>query len=118
MTEAFVWGGIAASSLLIGGLLVMWRPISQRTLGLVMAFGAGALISAVAFELAAEAVQRVGSSDGGRLAVGGGLMVGAITFFAGDWWIVAFPGIALAGLILSINLLGDWLRDALNPKLR
>jgi len=38
--------------------------------------------------------------------------------FAGEWWIVAFPGIALAGLILSINLLGDWLRDALNPKLR
>ena len=34
------------------------------------------------------------------------------------WWIVAFPGFALAGLILSINLLGDWLRDALNPKLR
>jgi peptide/nickel transport system permease protein len=31
---------------------------------------------------------------------------------------VAFPGIALAALILSINLLGDWLRDALNPKLR
>ena len=38
--------------------------------------------------------------------------------FAGEWWIVAFPGIALAALILSINLLGDWLRDALNPKLR
>ena len=52
--------------LLIGGLLVMWRPIPQRALGLVMAFGAGVLISAVAFELAAEAVQRVGSSDGGR----------------------------------------------------
>src|SRR6266550_3822679 len=37
---------------------------------------------------------------------------------SGEWWIVAFPGIALAALILSINLLGDWLRDALNPKLR
>jgi peptide/nickel transport system permease protein len=38
--------------------------------------------------------------------------------FSGEWWIVAFPGFALAALILSINLLGDWLRDALNPKLR
>ena len=38
--------------------------------------------------------------------------------FSGEWWIVAFPGLALAGLVLAINLLGDWLRDALNPKLR
>ncbi len=37
---------------------------------------------------------------------------------SGDWWISIFPGVALAVLILSINLLGDWLRDALNPKLR
>jgi ZIP family zinc transporter len=90
--EAFVWGGIAASSLLIGGLLVMWRPVSQRTLGLVMGFGAGVLISAVAFELAAEAVQRVGSSDGGWLAVGGGLMVGALAYSVGDWWIDRLGG--------------------------
>jgi peptide/nickel transport system permease protein len=38
--------------------------------------------------------------------------------FSGDWWISVFPGIALAALILSVNLLGDWLRDVLNPKLR
>jgi peptide/nickel transport system permease protein len=38
--------------------------------------------------------------------------------FSGEWWIVAFPGIALAVLVLAINLLGDWLRDALNPRLR
>jgi peptide/nickel transport system permease protein len=37
---------------------------------------------------------------------------------SGDWWISIFPGIVLAALILSVNLLGDWLRDALNPKLR
>jgi len=38
--------------------------------------------------------------------------------FSGEWWITIFPGIALVLLALSINLLGDWLRDALNPKLR
>lgn len=38
--------------------------------------------------------------------------------FSGEWWITIFPGIALAALVLSVNLLGDWLRDALNPKLR
>ncbi|MBN9490768.1 MAG: ABC transporter permease [Alphaproteobacteria bacterium] len=37
---------------------------------------------------------------------------------SGEWWIVVFPGITLAALVLAVNLLGDWLRDALNPKLR
>ncbi|MBV9459739.1 MAG: ABC transporter permease [Bradyrhizobium sp.] len=46
------------------------------------------------------------------------IRIGNNYLFSGEWWIVAFPGIALAALILSINLLGDWLRDALNPRLR
>src|SRR5690349_13516670 len=46
------------------------------------------------------------------------IRIGNNYLFAGEWWIVAFPGMALAALILAINLLGDWLRDALNPKLR
>jgi peptide/nickel transport system permease protein len=46
------------------------------------------------------------------------IRIGNNYLFSGEWWIVAFPGFALAILILSINLLGDWLRDALNPKLR
>ncbi|MGN6116287.1 MAG: ABC transporter permease [Nitrobacter sp.] len=46
------------------------------------------------------------------------IRIGNNYLFSGEWWIVAFPGFALAGLILAINLLGDWLRDALNPKLR
>lgn len=46
------------------------------------------------------------------------IRIGNNYLFAGEWWVVAFPGLALAALILSINLLGDWLRDALNPKLR
>ena len=38
--------------------------------------------------------------------------------FSGEWWIAVFPGAALVVLVLSVNLLGDWLRDALNPRLR
>jgi peptide/nickel transport system permease protein len=37
---------------------------------------------------------------------------------SGEWWITIFPGGALVIMALSVNLLGDWLRDALNPKLR
>jgi len=46
------------------------------------------------------------------------IRIGNNYLFAGEWWVVAFPGFALASLIVAINLLGDWLRDALNPKLR
>lgn len=38
--------------------------------------------------------------------------------FSGEWWISVFPGVVLVLLVLSVNLVGDWLRDALNPKLR
>ena len=46
------------------------------------------------------------------------IRIGNNFLFAGEWWIVIFPGIALAALVLAVNLLGDWLRDVLNPKLR
>jgi peptide/nickel transport system permease protein len=46
------------------------------------------------------------------------IRVGNDYLFSGEWWITVFPGMALAILILAVNLLGDWLRDALNPKLR
>jgi len=46
------------------------------------------------------------------------IRIGQDFLFAGEWWIVIFPGIALASLVLAVNLLGDWMRDALNPKLR
>jgi len=46
------------------------------------------------------------------------IQIGQKFLFAGEWWIAIFPGITLAALVLAVNLLGDWLRDALNPKLR
>jgi len=44
--------------------------------------------------------------------------IGNDFLISGEWWITVFPGLALVVLVLSVNLLGDWLRDALNPKLR
>lgn len=46
------------------------------------------------------------------------IRVGNDFLFSGEWWVAVFPGLALVVLVLSVNLLGDWLRDALNPKLR
>jgi len=53
-----------------------------------------------------------------RPSLGTLIRVGNDFLFSGEWWITVFPGIALVILVLSVNLLGDWLRDALNPKLR
>jgi peptide/nickel transport system permease protein len=46
------------------------------------------------------------------------IRIGNDFLFSGEWWITVFPGIMLVILVLSINIIGDWLRDALNPKLR
>jgi peptide/nickel transport system permease protein len=46
------------------------------------------------------------------------IRIGNDFLFSGEWWITVFPGLALVILVLAINILGDWLRDALNPRLR
>ncbi len=46
------------------------------------------------------------------------IRIGNEFLFSGEWWVVIFPGMTLAILVLSVNLMGDWLRDALNPKLQ
>jgi len=53
-----------------------------------------------------------------RPSLGTLIRIGNEFLLSGEWWITVFPGIALVLLVLSVNLLGDWLRDALNPKLR
>ncbi|HRJ68047.1 MAG TPA: ABC transporter permease [Beijerinckiaceae bacterium] len=51
-------------------------------------------------------------------SLGAMIQIGSRFLFSGEWWITVFPGAALAILVLAINMLGDWLRDALNPRLR
>jgi ZIP family zinc transporter len=77
MTAALGWGALAASSLIVGALLALVRNWSKRAVGAVLAFGAGALISAVSFELAEEGIK-----IGGEGAVAIGLAVGAAAYFA------------------------------------
>jgi ZIP family zinc transporter len=83
MLEAALWGIFSASSLLIGAVIALRWQIPPRIVGLVLAFGAGALISAVAFELIDEATEVAGGTG----VVGLGLAIGALTFFGGDWFI-------------------------------
>ena len=79
MIDALLAGLLAASSLLLGAGLAIVHQVHRRTLGLIMAFGAGVLISAVAYDLVADAVE---FADG--RSVVSGLFVGASVFFVGD----------------------------------
>jgi ZIP family zinc transporter len=83
MGAAFGWGILAASSLVIGAVIALMFKISLRTIGLIMGFGSGVLISAVAFDLVQEAFDK--SSGHGWVA--GGLFAGCLVFFGGDWLI-------------------------------
>ncbi len=79
MLSAFLWGGLAASSLLLGFFLA-GRGLSNRTIGIIMGFGSGALISAIAYELIPES--NIGD-PGVALACG----LGAVSFFVADRWV-------------------------------
>ncbi len=112
MGGALGWGALAASSLVIGALIGLARPWPRRAIGLVLGFGAGALISAVSFELAEEGVRLAGA-----LPVAIGLAVGAVTYFAASVRVASMGGGAalalgafLAGIpeqmVLGIGLAG------------
>ena len=79
MVEALAWGTLAASSLVVGALLAFSRSWQGPGLGLILAFGAGALISAVSFELFEEGIE-----TGGPGWTGLGLGLGAIVYYLLD----------------------------------
>lgn len=79
MLQAGFWGLVAGFALLVGAVVGLTVPIGQRAIGLVMGFGAGVLISALAFELTEEAFRLAGFD-----AVAVGLALGAVAFFLAD----------------------------------
>ena len=88
MGAAFGWGLLAGSSLILGGLIALRIPLSKLALGLIMAFGSGVLISAVAYDLVLEGYTTMAGAGG----VGLGLLAGAGTFFTGHWALDSFGG--------------------------
>jgi ZIP family zinc transporter len=80
VAEAAFWGLVGGFALLVGAAVGLWVPTGQRLIGLVMAFGSGVLISALAFDLTQEAF-----AQGGLDSVAAGMAGGALAFFLGDW---------------------------------
>lgn len=109
MLEALLWGAIASSSLVVGAALAMVRKWSDAVVGNVLAFGAGALIAGVSFELA-----EAGVDEGGPLAVGIGLAAGAMAYFFADRAVEARWGRragGAAGVPLAVGALLDGLPE-------
>jgi zinc transporter, ZIP family len=77
--EAGLWGLVAASTLVIGALIGLYVPIRRKWVALAMGFGAGALISALSFDLTEEAF-----ASGNAAVVAAGLAAGALTFYLGN----------------------------------
>jgi peptide/nickel transport system permease protein len=96
--------------------VIMLRHVLPNVMGPVLVIATINLALAIITE---ATLSFLGSGMPDTMASLGTLIrIGNNYLFSGEWWIVAFPGAALAALILAINLLGDWLRDALNPRLR
>jgi peptide/nickel transport system permease protein len=95
---------------------IMWEHVLPNVMGPVLVIAtihlATAIITEATLSFLGVGVPPTTPSLGTLIRVGNDYL------FSGEWWIAVFPGIALVVLVLSVNLLGDWLRDVLNPKLR
>ncbi len=96
--------------------LILMRHILPNVIGPVLVIVTINLALAIILE-ATLSFLGVGLSPT-QPSLGTMIRIGNNFLFSGEWWIAIFPGITLAALVLSVNLVGDWLRDALNPKLR
>jgi len=106
----------AARLIGIGPITILRRHILPNVLGPVLVIAtihlAIAIITEATLSFLGVGVPPTAPSLGTLIRIGNSYL------FSGMWWISIFPGIALVVLVLAVNLLGDWLRDALNPRLR
>jgi peptide/nickel transport system permease protein len=97
-------------------LLIMIRHVLPNVLGPVLVIATINLALAIITEATLSFLGR--GVPPTEPSLGTLIRIGQEYLFSGDWWVTLFPGVTLAVMVLAVNLLGDWLRDALNPKLR
>ncbi|NYT66390.1 ABC transporter permease [Alcaligenaceae bacterium] len=105
----------AARVIGVSSLVIMFRHVLPNVMGPVLVLAtvhlATAIITEATLSFLGVGVPATSPSLGTLIRVGNDFL------FSGEWWITIFPGLMLVLLVLSVNLLGDWLRDALNPRL-
>ena len=97
-------------------LRIMTAHILPNTLGPVLVLATIQLAAAIIIE-ATLSFLGVGVPPT-QPSLGTLIRIGSSMLMSGEWWVTLFPSLALAAIVLSINVFGDWLRDALNPRLR
>ncbi|GAP34793.1 ABC transporter permease [Piscinibacter sakaiensis] len=106
----------AARVIGVSSLRIMRRHVLPNVLGPVLVLATIQVASAIIIEATLSflgvGVPPTSPSLGTLIRVGNDFLL------SGEWWITIFPGLVLVMIALSVNLLGDWLRDALNPRLR
>ena len=106
----------AARVIGVSSLAIMRRHVLPNVLGPVLVLATIQVASAIITE-ATLSFLGVGAPPTSP-SLGTLIRIGNDYLFSGEWWITIFPGLVLVLIALSVNLLGDWLRDALNPRLR
>ncbi|MEQ1731716.1 MAG: ABC transporter permease [Vicinamibacterales bacterium] len=106
----------AARVIGLSSFTILRRHILPNVMGPVLVIGTIALALAIITE-ATLSFLGVGL-PATQPSLGTLIRIGNNFLLSGEWWITIFPGVTLAVLVLAVNLVGDWLRDALNPKLR
>lgn len=105
----------AARVIGVSSPVIMFRHVLPNVMGPVLVLAtvhlATAIITEATLSFLGVGVPATSPSLGTLIRVGNDFL------FSGEWWITIFPGLMLVLLVLSVNLLGDWLRDALNPRL-
>ena len=106
----------AARIIGLNRLQIMWRHILPNVLGPVFVISTITLALAIIAE-ATLSFLGVGAPPT-EPSLGTLIRIGQDFLFSGEWWILLFPAVILLALALSVNLLGDWLKDTLNPRLK
>ena len=106
----------AARVIGVAPLRIMFRHVLPNVLGPVLVLAtiqvAAAILTEATLSFLGVGVPPTSPSLGTLIRIGNDYL------FSGEWWITVFPGVMLVTISLSVNLLGDWLRDAINPRLR
>jgi peptide/nickel transport system permease protein len=100
----------------VAPIRIMWRHVLPNVMGPVLVLSTIQVGTAIITE-ATLSFLGVGAPPTSP-SLGTLIRIGNDYLFSGEWWITVFPGLMLVLIALSVNLLGDWLRDALNPRLR
>ena len=106
---------MAARAMGASPVRILRNHLAPHVLGIIVVM---AMFSVATTILAEAGLSFLGLGAGGRTPTWGMMLADAREYMTDAWWLTAFPGLAILTTVLGVNLIGDWLRDYLDPRLR